>query len=129
MSDIILSKLLWEAVSHVMMEGMLAVNSFDKQLSLLIYSFPFIEPPPVASMETSLVFLREQGAVDANEKLTPVGTMLANLPVDVVIGKMLIMGTLFQVQCHSFFKYTLLNIKSHSTIIKIHKFYIVPNKL
>ncbi|PIK34094.1 putative ATP-dependent RNA helicase DHX34 [Apostichopus japonicus] len=58
--------------------------------------FPFIEPPPVASMETSLVFLREQGAVDANEKLTPVGTMLANLPVDVVIGKMLIMGTLFQ---------------------------------
>lgn len=33
----------------------------------------------------------------ADETLTPVGEMLAKLPVDVVIGKMLIMGTLFNV--------------------------------
>lgn len=58
--------------------------------------FPFIEPPPIASMETSITFLKEQGAIDSNEELTAVGRMLANLPVDVVIGKMLIMGTLFQ---------------------------------
>ena len=33
-----------------------------------------------------------------NEKLTPIGRMLAQLPVDIVVGKMLIMGTLFHVR-------------------------------
>ena len=32
-----------------------------------------------------------------NETLTSIGEMLAKLPVDVVIGKMLVMGTLFDV--------------------------------
>ena len=33
-----------------------------------------------------------------NETLTPIGQMLAKLPVDIVIGKMLIMGTVFHVR-------------------------------
>ena len=33
-----------------------------------------------------------------NERLTPIGRMLAQLPVDIVVGKMLIMGTLFHVR-------------------------------
>ena len=32
-----------------------------------------------------------------DETLTSIGEMLAKLPVDVVIGKMLVMGTLFDV--------------------------------
>ena len=48
-------------------------------------------------METSIAFLKEQGALTENEKLTPIGQMLSQLPVDVVIGKMLIMGALFHV--------------------------------
>ncbi|XP_077992529.1 putative ATP-dependent RNA helicase DHX34 [Glandiceps talaboti] len=60
-------------------------------------SFPFIEPPPLSSIENSIVFLKEQGALTEDEKLTPIGKMLAQLPVDVVIGKMLIMGTVFHV--------------------------------
>ena len=51
----------------------------------------------MSSIENSVVFLKEQGAITADEKLTPIGTMLSRLPVDVVIGKMLIMGTIFQV--------------------------------
>ncbi|XP_019065596.1 probable ATP-dependent RNA helicase DHX34 [Fukomys damarensis] len=58
-------------------------------------TFPFIEPPPPASLETAILYLRDQGALDASETLTPIGCLLAQLPVDVVIGKMLILGSTF----------------------------------
>ena len=38
-----------------------------------------------------------QSAVTGDEKLTPIGQMLARLPVDVITGKMLIMGSIFHV--------------------------------
>lgn len=50
-------------------------------------TFPFIEPPPPASVETAVLYLRDQGALDSSEALTPIGCLLAQLPVDVVIGK------------------------------------------
>lgn len=50
-------------------------------------TFPFIEPPPPASLETAIRYLRDQGALDSSEALTPIGSLLAQLPVDVVIGK------------------------------------------
>lgn len=58
-------------------------------------TFPFLEPPPSASLETAVRYLREQGALDEAEELTPIGTLLAQLPVDVVVGKMLVLGALF----------------------------------
>lgn len=58
-------------------------------------TFPFIEPPPPASVETAILYLQEQGALDSSEALTPIGSLLAQLPVDVVIGKMLILGSMF----------------------------------
>ncbi|XP_074666136.1 putative ATP-dependent RNA helicase DHX34 isoform X1 [Strix aluco] len=57
--------------------------------------FPFLEPPPASSLETALRYLQDQGALDEAEDLTPIGTLLAQLPVDVVVGKMLILGALF----------------------------------
>lgn len=57
--------------------------------------FPFIEPPPKASIETSIAFLKEQSALDEKEQLTPIGELLAQLPVDVIVGKMLIMASVF----------------------------------
>ncbi|KAG8448719.1 hypothetical protein GDO86_015696 [Hymenochirus boettgeri] len=57
--------------------------------------FPFIEQPPMSSLETAILYLLDQGALDLHEDLTPIGKLLAKLPVDVVIGKMLILGSLF----------------------------------
>ena len=57
--------------------------------------FPFIEPPTPESLENAISSLKEQGAMAEDESLTVTGKMLSNLPVDVSIGKMLIMGSLF----------------------------------
>ncbi|XP_040564213.1 probable ATP-dependent RNA helicase DHX34 [Lepeophtheirus salmonis] len=57
--------------------------------------FPFIEPPHPESLENAIITLKEQDAMNEDETLTVLGSMLSNLPVDVTIGKMLIMGTLF----------------------------------
>ncbi|XP_068709593.1 probable ATP-dependent RNA helicase DHX34 [Montipora foliosa] len=62
-----------------------------------IREFPFIEPPPPSNVENSIHFLKQQGALTDSESLTPIGQMLAQLPVDVVIGKMLLIGSVFHV--------------------------------
>ncbi|XP_058489600.1 probable ATP-dependent RNA helicase DHX34 [Solea solea] len=58
-------------------------------------SFVFIDPPPAASIQTAVTYLKEQGALDSHGELTSIGTLLSQLPVDVVIGKMLVLGSLF----------------------------------
>ncbi|XP_054884372.1 probable ATP-dependent RNA helicase DHX34 [Poeciliopsis prolifica] len=58
-------------------------------------SFVFIDPPPTASIQTAVTYLKEQGALDSHGELTSIGKLLAQLPVDVVIGKMLVLGSLF----------------------------------
>ncbi|NWZ59808.1 DHX34 helicase, partial [Haliaeetus albicilla] len=58
-------------------------------------TFPFLEPPPSSSLEMAVRYLKDQGALDEAEDLTPIGNLLAQLPVDVVVGKMLVLGALF----------------------------------
>ena len=53
-----------------------------------VRNFPFIEPPPQSSIENSLHVLKQQGALSVGEEITPIGEMLAKLPVDVVIGRL-----------------------------------------
>ncbi|CAG2109868.1 unnamed protein product, partial [Medioppia subpectinata] len=57
--------------------------------------FPFLEPPALKSIEQTIDSLREQSALTADECLTPMGKMLARLPVDITIGKMLILSSVF----------------------------------
>ena len=57
--------------------------------------FPFLEPPTPEALENAISSLKEVNAMNRDETLTITGQMLAKLPVDVSIGKMLIMGTLF----------------------------------
>ncbi|XP_052902856.1 probable ATP-dependent RNA helicase DHX34 [Anopheles moucheti] len=58
--------------------------------------FPFVEPPPMDNVENAIVGLKEAEALTEDEKLTPLGKALAKIPVDIGIGKMLLMGCVFQ---------------------------------
>ena len=61
---------------------------------LLIFSvdvrdFPFLERPEIGPLNETLESLKSQGVVDARnaKALTPLGIILAKLPVDVSISK------------------------------------------
>ena len=86
-----------------------------------VRKFPFIEPPDPSAIDNAILSLRQhvnrrkfvymriklahnleiyvyiyfQGAIDCDERLTVIGKTLAKLPVDIQLGKMLIMGSLF----------------------------------
>ncbi|EXB29033.1 ATP-dependent RNA helicase DHX29 [Morus notabilis] len=54
-----------------------------------------IEPPKDEAMTSAISLLYEVGALEGDELLTPLGHHLAKLPVDVLIGKMMIYGGIF----------------------------------
>lgn len=58
--------------------------------------FPFIEPPAMESIENSILSLKQLEALTSDEKLTPLGKTLARIPVEVGIGKMLLIGSVFK---------------------------------
>src|SRR5208337_5547150 len=55
-----------------------------------IQDFPFLDPPSPAAIKDGLAVLRELGAVDDHHRLTPIGRMMARLPLDPRISRMLI---------------------------------------
>jgi ATP-dependent RNA helicase DHX57 len=54
-----------------------------------------IEPPKKEHVEMAIERLRQAGALDEANELTPLGHHLAALPVDVRIGKLLLYGAIF----------------------------------
>jgi len=54
-----------------------------------------IEPPSEDAIASAMSLLYEVGAFEGEEKLTPLGHHLAKLPVDILIGKMLLYGAIF----------------------------------
>ncbi|XP_021285972.1 DExH-box ATP-dependent RNA helicase DExH7, chloroplastic isoform X1 [Herrania umbratica] len=54
-----------------------------------------LEPPKEEAMNSAISLLYEVGAIEGDEELTPLGHHLAKLPVDVLIGKMLLYGGIF----------------------------------
>ena len=52
--------------------------------------FPFLDPPSPAAIKDGFGVLRELGAVDDHHRLTPIGKMMARLPLDPRISRMLI---------------------------------------
>ncbi|KAF1887143.1 hypothetical protein Lal_00040740 [Lupinus albus] len=69
------------------------------KLLSLGYIKPFlseaIDPPKVEAMSSAISLLYEVGALEGDETLTPLGHHLAKLPVDVLIGKMMLYGAIF----------------------------------
>uniref|UniRef100_A0A8C6T457 RNA helicase n=1 Tax=Neogobius melanostomus TaxID=47308 RepID=A0A8C6T457_9GOBI len=56
-----------------------------------------IEPPPLDAVIEAEHTLRELDALDLNDELTPLGRILARLPIEPRLGKMMIMGCIFYV--------------------------------
>ncbi|KAH8238249.1 hypothetical protein KR032_001517 [Drosophila birchii] len=60
-----------------------------------VRAFPFIEAPETERIEQTILGLKQHCALGVDEKITPLGSSLANLPVELSIGKMLLMGCVF----------------------------------
>uniref|UniRef100_A0A2C9V5D8 RNA helicase n=1 Tax=Manihot esculenta TaxID=3983 RepID=A0A2C9V5D8_MANES len=54
-----------------------------------------LEPPKDEAMTSAISLLYEVGALEGDEELTPLGHHLAKLPVDLLIGKMMLYGAIF----------------------------------
>nr|VDC89192.1 unnamed protein product [Brassica oleracea] len=55
-----------------------------------------LQPPDALAVENAIELLKTIGALDDTEELTPLGRHLCTLPVDPNIGKMLLIGAIFQ---------------------------------
>lgn len=55
-----------------------------------------LQPPDSLSVHNAIELLKTIGALDDQEELTPLGRHLCTLPLDPNIGKMLLMGCIFQ---------------------------------
>ncbi|KAL5709082.1 RNA helicase [Ranunculus cassubicifolius] len=55
-----------------------------------------LQPPDPLSVQNAIELLKTIGALDEREELTPLGRHLCTLPVDPNIGKMLLIGSIFQ---------------------------------
>lgn len=76
----------------------LQIKTFGVDVSCGEFLGSCLDPPEEASVHDALNELFEIGALDKeHEKLTTLGLNLAKLPVDVKVGKMLLLGALFDV--------------------------------
>src|SRR5690606_857053 len=55
-----------------------------------VATFPFVAPPDRRSIRDGVALLRELGAFDAQDRLTPLGKRLAQLPIDPRLGRMVL---------------------------------------
>src|SRR5690606_26796626 len=55
-----------------------------------IEDFPFLEPPDPRAIADGWQTLAELGAIDAQRKLTATGRLMARMPIDVKLGRMLV---------------------------------------
>ncbi|KAL3112832.1 hypothetical protein niasHT_019158 [Heterodera trifolii] len=71
---------------------LLVIQILDMNLHIDVRDFPFLERPDMRTLNETLEALKAQGVVDTHSErtLTPLGIILAKLPVDVAISKMLI---------------------------------------
>ena len=55
-----------------------------------------LEPPPPERVTEATVLLCEMEALDVNDQLTPLGTILARLPIEPRMGRMMVLGCIFK---------------------------------
>ncbi|VDD74867.1 unnamed protein product [Mesocestoides corti] len=55
-----------------------------------------LQPPPIDAVIEAEYTLREMKALDSNDELTPLGQILARLPIDPRLGRMLVFSCIFK---------------------------------
>ncbi|MBC7416125.1 MAG: ATP-dependent RNA helicase HrpA, partial [Herminiimonas sp.] len=76
---------------EILRSSLAAVILRMKSLHLAdVETFPFIEPPPGRAIADGYQLLQELGAVDDDNRLTPLGRQLAKLPLDPRVGRMIL---------------------------------------
>ena len=55
-----------------------------------------LDPPSSKNIQRAINALVDAKAITAKEDLTPLGRQLARLPLDVFLGKLLVLGTFYQ---------------------------------
>ncbi|XP_070176145.1 ATP-dependent RNA helicase A-like isoform X2 [Littorina saxatilis] len=56
-----------------------------------------VEPPPIDAVVEAEATLRAMHALDSNDELTPLGRILARMPIEPHLGKMIIYGCVFYI--------------------------------
>lgn len=54
-----------------------------------------LDPPPPERVTEALVLLQDMEALDGMDQLTPLGTILARLPIEPRMGRMMVLGCIF----------------------------------
>ncbi|KIF80929.1 ATP-dependent RNA helicase HrpA [Noviherbaspirillum autotrophicum] len=78
---------------EILRSSLAAVILRMKSLRLTdVETFPFIEPPMGRAIADGYQLLQELGATDDNNQLTQLGRLLAKLPLDPRVGRMILAG-------------------------------------
>ncbi|KTW31426.1 hypothetical protein T552_00070 [Pneumocystis carinii B80] len=85
-----------EILRSDLQEICLQIKAIGMKDSVLKVLSETIEAPSKKAVENGLQRLYSLGALDENENLTPLGTILATLPVEPSLGKMCLMGAIFK---------------------------------
>ncbi|MCP9257449.1 putative ATP-dependent RNA helicase DHX34 [Dirofilaria immitis] len=84
-------------INRVSLES-LAMQVVNMNLGISPLEFPFIEKPNMGELEEAVESLWRQGILEANstKALTSLGKIIANIPVEIPVAKVLIYGCVFE---------------------------------
>uniref|UniRef100_A0A915Q1Z1 ATP-dependent RNA helicase n=1 Tax=Setaria digitata TaxID=48799 RepID=A0A915Q1Z1_9BILA len=84
-------------INRVSLES-LAMQIVNMNLGISPLEFPFIEMPNMGELEEAVENLWRQGILQAGsmKALTPLGKIIANIPVEIPVAKVLIYGCVFE---------------------------------
>lgn len=85
-----------ELLRSELQEVCLDVKAQSFKMAVRDFLAEALEPPPPAAVDIALESLINLGALTEKEELTPLGRVLATLPVHPTLGKMIILGIIFR---------------------------------
>ncbi len=85
------------AIGQFLSKGEINIQNLTVFLIVKVNFFLAIEPPPLDAVIEAEMLLKEMKCLDENDELTPLGKILARLPIEPRLGKMMILGNVFLV--------------------------------